>query len=59
MVRDQRRLSQVWQRLATDLKPRFINDLLNFIDIKQLPAVMDEMIAGRTKGRTLVRFQPD
>lgn len=49
----------LWQRLASDLKPRFINDLLNIIDIKQLPAVMDEMIAGRTRGRTLIRFHQD
>lgn len=51
--------AQLWQRLATDLKPRFINDLLNLIGIKQLPDVMNEMIAGRTRGRTLVRLQPD
>ena len=50
---------RLWHRLATDLKPRFINDLLNIIDIKQLPDVMEEMIAGRTRGRTLIRFQPD
>ena len=50
---------RLWHRLATDLKPRFINDLLNMIDIKQLPDVMEEMIAGRTRGRTLIRFQPD
>ncbi|MEN3976978.1 acryloyl-CoA reductase [Emcibacter sp. SYSU 3D8] len=50
---------RLWQRLATNLKPRFINDLLNIIDIKQLPEVMDEMIAGRTRGRTLIRFQPE
>ncbi len=47
---------RLWNRLADDLKPRFINDLVNLIDIKQLPEVMDEMIAGRTRGRTLIRF---
>ncbi len=51
--------TRLWQRLASDLKPRFINDLLNIIDIKQLPEVMDEMIAGRTRGRTLIRFHQD
>jgi putative YhdH/YhfP family quinone oxidoreductase len=47
---------RLWHRLATDLKPRFINDLLHIIDIKQLPDVMEDMIAGRTRGRTLIRF---
>lgn len=47
---------RLWQRLASDLKPRHISDLLNVIDLKQLPEVMDEMIAGRTRGRTLIRF---
>lgn len=50
---------RLWHRLATDLKPRFINDLLNIIDIKQLPDVMNEMIEGRTRGRTLIRFHHD
>lgn len=47
---------RLWDRLATDLKPRFINDLINLADIKQLPEIMEEMIAGRTRGRTLIRF---
>ncbi len=50
---------RLWDRLATNLKPRFINDLINIIDIKQLPDVMNEMIEGRTRGRTLIRFHPD
>jgi NADPH2:quinone reductase len=48
--------SRLWERLASDLKPRCINELLNIIDIRQLPEAMDEMIAGRTRGRILVRF---
>ena len=49
--------TRLWQRLATDLKPRFINELLNIIDIKQLPEVMEQMISGRTRGRTLIRIE--
>ncbi|MBI1181071.1 MAG: acryloyl-CoA reductase [Alphaproteobacteria bacterium] len=49
----------VWQRLATDLNPRFMDDMLRVVRLEELPAVMESMVAGTTQGRTLVQFNRD
>ncbi|MEW8508586.1 MAG: oxidoreductase [Candidatus Thiodiazotropha sp.] len=46
---------EIWQRLATDLKPRHLDDILTqTVSMEQLPEVFDQMLAGKTLGRTLV-----
>jgi len=47
---------RIWSRLATDLKPDGLAELAEEIPIESLPGVLGSMIAGRTKGRTLVAF---
>ncbi len=46
----------IWNRMAGDLKPDGLDALGREIALEALPAYMDEMIAGRIHGRTLVTF---
>ena len=47
---------RVWERLATDLKPRHLAAITRTIDFDDLPAAFDDFIHGRVKGRTVVRI---
>ena len=47
---------RVWDRLATDLKPRHLAAITRTIDFDELPAAFDDFIHGRVKGRTVVRI---
>ncbi len=47
---------RVWDRLATDLKPRHLGAITRTIDFDALPAAFDDFIHGRVKGRTVVRI---
>jgi len=50
---------RVWERLAGDWKPRHLDTICTReIALAQLPAVFDEILAGRTLGRTLVACTP-
>ena len=46
---------QVWDRLATDLKPRRLAQVTRSISIDELPAAFDAFIKGQVRGRTVVR----
>lgn len=46
--------SGVWQRLATDLRPPHLDAMSRRIPFDALPAMFDEYIAGRAKGRVVV-----
>lgn len=46
--------SGVWQRLATDLRPPHLEAMSRRIPFAALPAMFDEYIAGRAKGRVVV-----
>ena len=47
----------VWQRIATDLKPRQLARIVTrTIDFEELPQAFPDYIAGRVTGRTLVRI---
>ena len=48
--------SQVWQRLAGDLKPSSLADVTRTIEFDQLPTAFDDYLQGRVKGRTVVRI---
>jgi acrylyl-CoA reductase (NADPH) len=53
--REQRLL--VWQRLATDLKPRHLERICaRSIGFDELPGAFPDYLAGRVRGRTLVRI---
>ncbi len=45
---------RVWQRLATDLKPRHLNDIVRTVTLDQLPATFAAMLKQETRGRTIV-----
>jgi len=47
---------RVWDRLATDLRPRNLAAVTRTIDFDALPAAFDDFIQGRVKGRTVVRI---
>jgi len=44
----------VWQRLATDMKPRHLAGLTRTIAFDLLPTVFDDFIKGKAKGRIVV-----
>jgi len=47
----------VWQRIATDLRPRHIERIVTrTIAFDELPAAFPDYIAGRVTGRTVVRI---
>ncbi|HET6553270.1 MAG TPA: oxidoreductase [Dyella sp.] len=47
---------RVWQRLATDWKPQHLERIATReITLEQLPTIFDQMLAGESFGRTLVR----
>ena len=46
--------AQVWQRLATDMKPRHLAGMTRTIAFEQLPGVFDDFIKGKAKGRIVV-----
>ena len=51
-----RRVS-VWQRIATDLRPRHLERIATrTIDFADLPAAFPDYLEGRVTGRTVVRI---
>jgi alcohol dehydrogenase len=44
----------LWQRLATDLRPRHLADVARTVPLADLPAEIDRMLAGRAFGRVVV-----
>lgn len=46
---------RVWDRLASDLKPRHLKTFSRTIDFDALPGAFADYIAGKAKGRTVVR----
>jgi putative YhdH/YhfP family quinone oxidoreductase len=45
---------RVWERLATDLKPRHLKNIVRTIELEQLPATFEAMLKQETKGRIVV-----
>ena len=47
----------LWQRLATDLKPANMDNIVSqVVTLEELSGVFDDMLAGKTRGRTLVEI---
>jgi len=46
----------VWQRLATDLKPRHLDAMATTVDFTNLPGVFDTVLKSQVRGRTVVRI---
>ena len=49
---------EVWRKLAAEYRPRHLARIATLIDLDELPAAAERMLAGRTRGRTVVRLQP-
>ena len=48
---------EIWQQLGDEWKPNHLDKIATReIGLDGLPAVFDEMLAGETVGRTLVRI---
>lgn len=45
---------KVWQRLATDLKPRHLGDMTATIKLEDLPPVFDKILKSQMRGRNVV-----
>lgn len=49
---------QIWQRIATDLKPRHLDLIRNrVIELAELPNVFSQYLQGSAHGRTVVHIQ--
>lgn len=46
--------ARIWQRLGGDLRPRHLTDIANVRPFAALPALMEAVIAGRVRGRTVI-----
>lgn len=46
----------IWQRLANDLRPLHLQDMIHRVDMDQLAQVFPAMIAGQSRGRTVVEI---
>jgi len=54
------RRERVWERLAADWRPRHLDAILQqTVTLEGLPDVFTGMLAGETRGRTLVRIAED
>lgn len=47
---------EVWERLATDMRPRHLASLTRTIGFDELPLAFDAFIKGQVRGRTVVRL---
>jgi acrylyl-CoA reductase (NADPH) len=45
---------RVWERLATDLKPRHLKDIAQTVTLDQLPEVFEKMLKQQSRGRIVV-----
>ena len=47
---------KVWQRLASDLKPKHLKAMANTVEFSNLPGVFDSFLKAQVKGRTVVKI---
>lgn len=46
----------IWQRLATDLHPLHLADMIQRVPFNELPQVFQPMLQGKSRGRTVVEI---
>jgi acrylyl-CoA reductase (NADPH) len=51
------RRSEVWQRIATDLKPTNLDSIGHDIELDELDGVLTGILAGQVTGRNVVRLR--
>jgi putative YhdH/YhfP family quinone oxidoreductase len=47
---------RIWERLATDLKPRHLADIAHVIALDELPDHFDRILKGQARGRAVVKL---
>jgi putative YhdH/YhfP family quinone oxidoreductase len=47
---------KVWERLAGDLKPRHLRDMVTTVSLEALPPVFDRLMQSQARGRTVVKL---
>ena len=47
---------KVWERLASDLKPRHLQDMVTTVSLEELPPVFDRLMRAQSRGRTVVEL---
>ena len=47
---------KIWGRLASDLKPRHLDEIACTIKLDELPGYFDKMLKGQVRGRAVVRI---
>lgn len=45
---------EIWQRLARDMRPRHLREMVRTVGFEQLPEVFDTLLKGKLKGRAVV-----
>lgn len=50
--------AHLWQRLATDLRPRHLAAVAHVRPFDELPAMIEDVAGGRVKGRTVIAVDP-
>ena len=49
--------TRIWQRIATDLRPRHLDAIRQMIAFKQLPDALAQVLAGGARGRFVIDMQ--
>ncbi|HZM46724.1 MAG TPA: oxidoreductase [Burkholderiales bacterium] len=47
---------KVWERLASDLKPRHLADIAHTIALEDLPGYFEKLLKGQARGRAVVKL---
>jgi NADPH:quinone reductase-like Zn-dependent oxidoreductase len=48
---------RLWQRMASDMKPAVLEELVDReITLEELPAALEDILKSNTRGRVLVRL---
>jgi NADPH2:quinone reductase len=47
---------RVWERLASDMRPRHLKEMTRTIHFEQLPSIFDALLKGEVKGRVVVEI---
>lgn len=47
---------QIWQRLATDLRPQLLKQIAQVVPFAELPPIFPLMLQGKLRGRTVVEI---
>jgi acrylyl-CoA reductase (NADPH) len=50
---------RMWERLATDLKPRYLDRIAERVPLSALPQAIDDLLAARVRGRRVVDLSMD